>query len=85
MYLAVLTCNEGQHSLLPLIEELKGEKPSPYCERVLSDADSCRMYKSLVAESDLVKRRRKAQRIAQATSEGQLITEEGVTYGYGEF
>ena len=82
VYLAVLTFNEGQHSLLPLIKELKGTfhrgylvmrqlssfivlvwtKASPYFERVLSHADSYRMVKSLVAESDLVKTQRKAQR-----------------------
>ena len=51
--------------------------------RVLSHADSCPMHRSLVAESDLVKRQRKvkAQRIVQATSEGQLVSEEGVWRG----
>ena len=65
-------------ALLPLIEELKRAKPSPFCEHVLAHADSCRMYKSLVSQEDLEKKRRKVRRIAQVTNKGQLISAEGV-------
>lgn len=85
IYLAVLTFNEGQQSLLPIIEELGGCKPSPFCERMLAHADSCRLYKSIVQQSEVAKKRRQAQKIAQIVHEGRLIEEEGTTYGYGMF
>lgn len=85
VYLAVLTFNEGQQSLLPIIEELGGTKPSPFCERVLAHADSCRLYKSIVQHSDIQKKRRQAQKLAHVIHEGQLIEQEGTTYEPGGF
>lgn len=82
MYLAVLSFNQGQRSLLPIVEELGGTKPSPYCEKVLVHNDSCGLYKSITSSEDLEKRRRQAQRLV---NEGQLISEEGVTYEAGGF
>jgi hypothetical protein len=83
--LAVLTFNKGQRSLLPLIAELGGTKPSPYCTRILAHNDSCRLYKSITSASDVEKRRRQAQKLARVVQEGELISEEGVTYQAGGF
>lgn len=82
VYLAILTFNEGEFSLLPIIKELGGVEPSPYCQRLLAHADSSRLYKSL---RELEKKRRQSQRQSRLAYEEQMIPTEGVTYEYGGF
>ena len=84
VYLAVLVFNEGNSALLPIIEKLGGAEPSPYCARVLDQADSSRLYRTLASHSETEKnKRRQAQRLGRIAYEEQLIRAEGVTYEYG--
>lgn len=85
LYLAVLTFNKGTVPLLPLLEDLGGIQPSPYCVRTLFSIDAMRLYRSMHYDTEVQKRKRQSDRELSLRHEQQLVREEGVTYEPGGF